>query len=260
MATSVPTGDTALVRYLLGRSSEEDSARFDELSIVDGEFAERLRGIEHDLADAYVRGALSAEDRECWERRYLASQRGRQDLLFAQALFAHDQRGSAPRHRSRVTWGLAAAAALFIATVAGYFAIVHRSAATTIASSIGPGTPARTEARLRIVSLTLMPTTRGPAELPSLQIPSGTDGVRLTLRLEPTDFTRFDITLKDSSSNAVIWQSPGVAASRAGGGRSIVVTIPAGTFQSRRYLVEVAAARPGDSDIIGTYPFRAVLQ
>ena len=46
--------ESTLIRYLVGRASEEEAEQLDELSVVDEEFAIRLRAVEHDLVDAYV--------------------------------------------------------------------------------------------------------------------------------------------------------------------------------------------------------------
>jgi len=66
-----PTDDTGLddeqlTRYLLGLLPREQAERIDEAGIVDDAVAARLRTVEHDLVDAYVRGALSRELRMCY--------------------------------------------------------------------------------------------------------------------------------------------------------------------------------------------------
>lgn len=263
MATPASPSDEALVRYLLGGLSEDETARFDELSVVDAAFAERLRAIEHDLADAYVRGELPAADRQEWERRYLASDHGREDLAMAQALLALERRTVRPSSRATFTWGLAAAAALLITTVIGYFAVVHRSSPAPVSASIAPAagqTAARPAAALRVAALTLAPMTRSLSEPPVLQVPADTDQVRLTLNLEPNDFQRYDVAIKDLSTNGIVWRGAGISAVAAGGTETLVLSIPASTFEAHRYLVTVSGARPRGPEIIGTYPLRIVLQ
>jgi hypothetical protein len=78
--------DKYLVRYLLGALPQEDSERLDELSISDGDFAWRLREIENDLVDSYVRSELDAETLAQFKSSYLASDRGRQKVVFAEGL------------------------------------------------------------------------------------------------------------------------------------------------------------------------------
>jgi hypothetical protein len=54
-------GDRLLVRYLLGHLSDAQAERFDRSSIEDDDFADRLRLIEQELVDGYVRRTLPAE-------------------------------------------------------------------------------------------------------------------------------------------------------------------------------------------------------
>jgi hypothetical protein len=75
--------DTLLTRYVLGLLSEEESERVDEASIADDEVASRLRTIEHDLIDGYVRGTLSKETHQRFESYYLSSRRRRDNVRFA---------------------------------------------------------------------------------------------------------------------------------------------------------------------------------
>jgi hypothetical protein len=75
--------DQLLVRYLLGLLGPEDAERVDEASIVDDEIAARLRIVEHDLVDAYVRGTLAGETLARFESHYLSSPRRRERVAFA---------------------------------------------------------------------------------------------------------------------------------------------------------------------------------
>jgi hypothetical protein len=84
--------DELVVRYLLGALPEDEIECFDELSITDDEFALRLRTVEQDLVDAYVKGELSAGLRALFRSRYLASPAQRKMVRFAEALFGSHHR------------------------------------------------------------------------------------------------------------------------------------------------------------------------
>lgn len=89
--------DERLVDYLLGRLSDEEAAPLDELSIADEEFAWRLRAVENDLVDVYVRGGLDAATRERFTTFYLASPRRREKVMFAKSFSgAVDRAGARP--------------------------------------------------------------------------------------------------------------------------------------------------------------------
>jgi hypothetical protein len=133
--------DERLVDYLLGRLSDEDAAPLDELSIADEEFAWRLRAVENDLVDVYVRGGLDAATRERFKTFYLASPRRRDKVTFAEGFGgAVDRAGArpsaseamddAPRssvagRRSPPYWWLATAAAIAAIAFSALF-LQHR--------------------------------------------------------------------------------------------------------------------------------------
>lgn len=78
--------DGELECYLLGLLPEEDTERVEELSIVDDEVASRLRVLEDDLVDAYVRGDLASDVKARFEAYYLLTERRRQKVEFARRL------------------------------------------------------------------------------------------------------------------------------------------------------------------------------
>jgi|HubBroStandDraft_6_1064221.scaffolds.fasta_scaffold03669_3 hypothetical protein len=83
-----------LTRYLLGSLSEEETARLDELSFTDDEFAAQLTAAENDLVDSYVRGELPAETEAEFKAAYLTSPRRREKVTFAETLFSFQQKAA----------------------------------------------------------------------------------------------------------------------------------------------------------------------
>src|SRR5262245_28337570 len=129
--------DQELIRYLLGLVSDQDAERLDEMSIVDDDVAGRLRAVENDLMDSYLRGTLTGETLERFESVYLASPLRRQKVEFASSLLRAVDRAAVPadqepaseavpesvaqqdasRHavlRSKTAWLLSVAAALLL--------------------------------------------------------------------------------------------------------------------------------------------------
>lgn len=122
--------DQLLIRYLVRSLSEDESERLDELSIADDRFAADLHAVEHDLVDAYARGALAGDTLRGFEMQYLSSPAGRAKVAFARALLRYPRSGerALDRHadttwpvpaRGLLPWSLAAAATVLLA-VAGY--------------------------------------------------------------------------------------------------------------------------------------------
>ena len=81
-----------VVQYLLGSIPEEEATRLDELAFVNDEFAERLRAVEYDLVDAYVKGELSGEVLDRFQSHYLTSPARREKVKFAESLLAWSNR------------------------------------------------------------------------------------------------------------------------------------------------------------------------
>ncbi len=148
--------DEQLIRYLLGMLSAGETETFDELSITDETFVDRLRVVEDDLFDAYARGDLALDARRQFEYRYLSLPSARERLRFAEALVTHQgrtastllhgaDRSSRSLRRARVpAWALAAAASILLA-VAGYVELAkvrtHRQQAppAVVANQPPPG-------------------------------------------------------------------------------------------------------------------------
>lgn len=130
MPNSQGHDDRELIQYLLGALSEDDTERLDELSIADDQFAAHLDAAEHDLVDAYVRGALSGDTLRRFEAHYLSSPAGRAKVAFARALRKYPTgsaavapvatvEGRTRAMRPLMRWGFAAAALVSLAA-AGY--------------------------------------------------------------------------------------------------------------------------------------------
>lgn len=140
-----PTGDKHIIEYLLGALPADETERLDELSFSDDEFAGRLRAVENDLVDAYVRGELAGDLRTRFESNYMSTPMRRQRIAFARSLATavnraplvdagrEQKRLSAPSAASpgvkrdfggwfrlapRLAWGLAAATVLLLAASA----------------------------------------------------------------------------------------------------------------------------------------------
>lgn len=128
---SLPHGtghdDEELERYLLGLVADEATERLDEASIADDEVATRLRVVESDLVDSYVRGRLGGETLARFESHYLSSPRRRERVRLAASFIgavdrsvarAEGARGTLRRARpTRLLW--MATAAAFVIGVGG---------------------------------------------------------------------------------------------------------------------------------------------
>ena len=251
--------DSTLTRYLLGNLPLEEMNALDERSIIDAEFAERVRAAEHDLADAYARGELSAEDRLKWERGPGASREGLEQERLARALRLREEESHAgsTQAASSHRWALAAAAVLAVAMATVY---VLRPEAPP-GSAVAPGTttpaPAQPPAAAPIstfVALTLPIPTRRAEEPPVLVIPPGVQQVRITLRLEPSEFTKFSVALLDLNSKRVVWRADDLSPESGSDGRTLTAEVPADVLRSGRAIFQVTGVTESGSELVGMYP------
>jgi hypothetical protein len=117
--------DSTLIRYLVGRTSDAETDLLDERSIVDEDFAQRLRAVEHDLVDAYAGGELTGDTLAGFREQYLRSPAGLAQVEFAKALRGYRRTAGADRPAPARTrpgtwqvprWQLAAAAIVLAAS------------------------------------------------------------------------------------------------------------------------------------------------
>jgi hypothetical protein len=81
-----PVDDALLLKYLLGKLSEQEQVQLEDRAFTDADYLASLEGAEADLIDSYVRGELPPAERRDFERRFLASPQRRSKVEFARAL------------------------------------------------------------------------------------------------------------------------------------------------------------------------------
>lgn len=277
-----------LVRYLLDLLPDDEAQPLDEATIVDDRVAARLRVVEDDLVDDYVRGALDAEMSSRFESHYMASPRRRRRVAFAAGLATAIDRAAltivddtgddsvpigpeAVLDRtpwSKAVWPLTAAALLVVVCglTAGYLQLrgdaplTHRGPSPVIGYVAPPPTAARettaTAARDGAIALTLWPQTRSLASIPEIVVRTEQESVRFRLRLEAADFAEYAVHLADPETNHEAWQSGIVRPSVNATESALVVDVPASLLTAGHYSLTVAGLHPRDrSEPIATYVF-----
>jgi hypothetical protein len=268
--------DRVLIQYLLGSLPEEDTGRFDELSVVDDEFCGRLSAVENDLVDAYARGELSGETAERFQSFYLSSARRREKVRFAETLLIHGDRAAlvparpSPWHwfsgpHVALQWSFAATAFVMLAASAYLFREnlalrdqLKQVRAERIAlqrqQSAAPVPPSR---ELTVLSFVLSPQMRGGGEIATLALPRGTDRVSLRLTLELDDFSRYQAALKNPATNEIVWSSIKLKSEN----QSVLLSLPASLLKQQNYTLELMGIPAGGpSAFVGGYPFRVLIK
>ena len=281
--------DRQLVRYLLGLLPNNETELLDEQSIADDEMAARLRAVENDLVDAYVSGTLQGEFLERFESFYLASPRRRDKVKFArQFLSAVDRlptadaaKSPAVAPRRRLVW-LASAAVLFVACGvlflqdvrlrrglldAKHDGAVADSRARELTKQLGEQRAANDAMRKELdrvqttqpIAVVLRPQTRAAAQVPGIVVPPGVDAVAFDLELEAdgSDFSQYQVSLKDPVTNRIVWRSGVVTRPRSRRKPAVGVLVPSKLLKPQHYSFELSSRTPGAAfDVVGSYAFQ----
>lgn len=279
--------DAVLNGYLLGTIPEEERERLDRLSITEEGLAWRIRALEDDLVDAYVRGELSEEQAPRFRETYLSSPVRRRKVAIAEALLAREARSPATTTPARTMIGRhwrawAVAAAIAVAVPAAYLFVVPRveekslvvqsaptpQPAPAVTKTVQPApdvaqapaapsvaAPAGPRA-ISSVSFLLAAPTRAVGAIEELRIASDVDRVALRLELEFDDFERYRGELRDLQSGAVVWRGDGVTM-RKNAESTIAFELPRVELDTRRYAMELYGINSGaPKELIASYPFR----
>ena len=279
-----------LVRYLLGRLTEEEQARVEDRAFADRDYLGTLNAVEADLIDAYVRGELPQADRRAFEWQFLTSPQRRRKIEFAQAL----SRVTAEVAKPATTWRalldpirswnpalrFAGALGAAICVAGGSWLVVENASMRSRVSMLeaqrrdlemrsqrlqrdlaaqvqsrpaseGPRTPI-------VASLVLMPgLSRAPSRTEQLVLDRGVQVAHIEIQLEPRDeYPRFRADLRTRSGKEVLVLGS-LVPRRTGDGYTVSMDIPASVLATEEYELGLKGLGDGqDAQDVGYYYFR----
>jgi hypothetical protein len=285
--------DQRVVQYLLGSISQEEANRLDELSIADDEFAERLRAVEDDLVDAYVRGDLSGDSLDRFQSHYLASPYRREKVRFAESLRTLcNQAPAAPRQSERTArrwwfspaWTFAAAACLML--LAGGYLIYDNSRLRDqmtraeldrealqksrrdlqrqiqeqrLPAAEAPGNRPPEPSPGSFMALVLTPQTRGSGPLSAIALPPAAEQAMFQLELESGIFDSYQAVLKDPADGRILWRGGTLKAASGSDGKLVAVSLPGSLLKTQNYSLDLfGVPRAGAGEWLGSYAFRVI--
>jgi hypothetical protein len=289
MTTEAPSVQT-IRDYLLGQLPESEAERLDEMSVVDDEWAERIRAVEHDLVDAFARGELQGVVLEQFRSRYLTTPRRREATRFAQALQSLDEnsgrgsssetgRGPTTLVRETRRWRelLALAAAVVLATASVWLALDNRTLRERVTSAelqrdrqlreaearrtadTAPPPTGREPSPLTVATLVLAPQLRSARQQPTVALAAGTGDLAVQLDLEPVDYPAYEAALVASNGDRIVWRSDRLLARTVGDRKRIDLGLPATVLSPQEYLIRVSGVPArGAPEIVGEYRFTVV--
>jgi hypothetical protein len=247
------TSEARWRRYLLGIASEEERAAIEREYFANGQQLDRIAAAEDELIEDYLEDRLSDDERDRFERAYLASpaHRTRVDTIRRLSMRATVSSGSAARAGRPVyfRW-LAAAAALLLAIVGLWTgarivsrrdAPHHQAAGSPPPSSVKPlpeppGEHAQpsTPALPRIFAVALSPLTlRSAGESSRAVVPEGTDQVDLRFEIQPGAAPSPESTVAVATvSGEQVWHGRAMR-----DGNTLHALVPASVLRPDDYIV-----------------------
>jgi hypothetical protein len=267
--TDTTHAERLLLPYLLRLLPDDQAEEVELATLSDDQVAERLKVVEHDLVDGYIRDTLDPITRDRFESYYLSSPIRRERVRFAaEFLRAIDDAAAKPQSpaapvrmplKTNRDWRLfAAAAALVLASGTLMLVLTDRSrhseqAAGAPAIQSEPSTSSQPSSSIALV---LLPQTRAVSEPPAFRVAPGVSHVRFALRLESDDYARYQAGLRDPRTNATVWRSTWMTSAASGGRSAVEVDVPAGLLKAQHYSLDLTGRTgAGAVHIVGSYAF-----
>lgn len=264
--------DEHLVRYLLGELPEAEAEALDERSIIDDAVALRLRALENDLIDRYVRGGPFDAALARFDRIYRTSPHLRDKVRFAKALAALTEPAAAgkitttpgPRWRPVVSWWavpvaaslvVLIAAALFLRSESNRETVAVQSKPAPVAPSAPPATgpvepprpesvdpsraaPTPSPSSPVVVTVSISPVLVRSADQPAtISIASRTTIVRLLLRGAAGEQLVRGRAVITTVTGEEVWRGPATPLSDSPQQELARVDVPAASLSSDDYII-----------------------
>lgn len=273
-------------QYLLGQLPEEEQAQLEQRYLTDDSLFEELLAIEDDLRDAYVRGDLSAPDREAFERRLLTAPHQKQEQEFARMLcryLGETGKRAGPLAQLAAKWKSllrtigtqppmvmvpALSVAILVLMVGGWWLgrrsvqpLQLRSTLPRAASGSAPDTATPTtggqESEARTMAVVLSRgLVRGSEEgSKALVIPPEVSQVRLEARVE-VNYPRYEALLSTAEGKRV-WSEGDLEAQAFPGGKRVLLYLSKDLLPAGDYIVTVRGLpTAGSPETVAEYVFR----
>jgi hypothetical protein len=262
---AAPTDYDTIKGYLLGQTPAEDESELEARLLTDREFYEEVSIVEDELVDRYLRGDLSASEKERFESHFVSSAERKRKVRFARALrkyisvaevSADEETESAlsyvpaphasvirpfPFGRSAMSYAIAAS----ILIVVGLSSFVFL---WYLQRQPGGG-------RVLAVELIPAPATRGGSEVKQITLTPDVGSVRLQLDLPGNDYQSYEATLRDSSARTVL-TTRDLKPQNVNSFSAVTLDINSDSLSPGDYRIQLSGTTAdGRSETVASYPF-----
>jgi hypothetical protein len=91
----------------------------------------------------------------------------------------------------------------------------------------------------------------------AIAVPPGLDVVAFELELEASDFSQYQVALKDPATARIVWRSGVVTPVSSRRPPAVAVTVPASLLMPQHYSFELSGRTRGAAfDVVGSYAFQ----
>jgi len=269
--TDTTDAERLLLPYLLRLLPDDQAEQVELATLSDDQVAERLKAVEHDLVDGYIRDTLDAVTRDRFESYYLSSPIRRERVRFAaeflRAIDGAAANGQAAADGAAVPlqvkrgWRLLAAAAVVVLASGTLLLLLTDRPRIGEPAAVAPpaqseASPASPSSSPSSIALVLLPQTRAVSEPPTLHVAAGVSRVRFELRLDSDDYAGYQAGLRDPRTNATVWRSTWMTLPARAGGSAVEVDVPAGLLKPQHYSLDVTGrTTAGVVHVVGSYAF-----
>jgi hypothetical protein len=225
--------------YLLGALDDLQASRLEEKYFKDPAALSRIRQIEDSLIDDYLRGRLSAPEKEGFEARYLTVPVLRKRLDEVRFRMRAAPKRSLPVVWFRHPYALALVALFAIALAGAYYR--HRVSQAGVSPLAGAVAPARIAA----LNILLMPgVAKGAgAESAEFRAQSMHTPIRLTMELPgrsaPSDYVIQVFSVDAEGHQQLVWTSHPLRSSRNADSGRVTAELDSGILPPADYVVHV---------------------
>jgi hypothetical protein len=263
--------DVLLVKYLLGSAlPEAEVERLEQKYFSDDRYFDHLSQLEDELIDDYLRGALTAGDRDGFERHFLISQRRKARLETRRAVVQFFRRSAGRRSilaavrlffRSMTPWArlvVAAAGVVTVVSLAGFAVVAAHLTKegallrARIAVLESPTAPSP------IASFLLTPGLLKSAEGRRVKIAPAAEGVLLRLALDRDSdrYVTYDTALRTAGGDE-LWTQRKLIGKNEGNATTVEVLLPAALLTPNDYVIAIwGSERDGVRQALSSYVFR----
>jgi anti-sigma factor RsiW len=266
---AAPTDYETIKGYLLGQIPAADEPELEARLLTDREFYEEVSIVEDELIDRYLRGDLSASEKEGFESHFVSSAERKRKVRFARAFRKYisvtevsadeesvpvpseipayvSSTGSSvvrvfPFGRSALTYAMAASILIVIGVISLFFAGYMQR-------QYGGG-------RVLAVELIPAPATRGGNEVKQITLTPDVGSVRLQLDLPENDYQSYEATLRDSSTRSVL-KVRDLKPQNVNSFAAVTLDINADLLSPGDYRIQLSGTTAdGGSESVATYSF-----